>query len=253
MASRSCPLCGTDNHAAPVLHRRDNWEIKGCLCGMVYLENPPPAQELEEHLLRGRHASAESHPQADRRETGEPGLDKLQSLIRRYFRPGNVVDVGCANGRLLAKLGAQYTPFGIEISRLLAPIADDAIRERGGWVVQGAAVDGFAMFGGEHFTGIIMDSFLEHELQPRQLLEQCAMHLVAGGKVIIRVPNYASVNRLLHGERWRGLSYPDHMNYFTPTTLARMCREAGLFIDRFFWRDRFPFFDDMWLVAGLPD
>jgi len=224
---------------------------------MVYLENPPSAQELEEYLLRGRHASEESHAQVDAEHPGHvvggARHDKLLSLIRSHFKPGNVVDVGCANGHLLEALDAQYIPFGIELSRLLAPIADDVIRGRGGWVVQGAAVDGFAMFGGEHFSGIIMDSFLEHEPQPLQLMEQCALHLLPGGRVIIRVPNYASLNRKLRGGRWCKFSYPDHMNYFSPATLLRICREVGLSIHRFSWRDRLPFADDMWLVAGRPD
>jgi len=176
--------------------------------------------------------------------------DKLGILIRQYFEPGNVVDVGCANANFLLKLDAQYIPFGIEISKALAEVANEAVKPRGGRVVQAAAVDGFARFGDETFTGVIMSSFLEHESQPKELLEQCALHLADNGRVIIKVPNYACFNRTVRGERWCGFRYPDHVNYFTPDTLTRMCREAGLKIHGFSFADHHPFSDNMWLVAG---
>lgn len=242
MILRDCPLCGADNRASEPVHVRDDWQVKRCGCGMVYLENPPAHVEFEEGYALGKAAVAEREEHWS--------FDKLSKLIRRYFRPGNVVDVGCVDGSFLGMLDAPYIPFGIEISKMLAPIADDVARPRGGWVVQAAALDGFAKFGGEKFMGVIMSSFLEHEIQPKELLEQCAKHLEKAGRVIIMVPNYGCLNRMLRGERWCGFSYPGHVNYFTPETLVRMCVEAGLEVVRFRWNDRLPFSDNMWLVAG---
>lgn len=260
---RDCPLCGADNRALEPTHVRGGWQVKRCACSMVYLENPPAYVEFEEDYAWDKTSVAER----EARQSREPFVhaisdaiksirrnvlhrDKLGTLIRGYFRPGNVVDVGCADGNFLGMLDAQYIPFGIEISKMLAPIADDVARPRGGWVVQAAAVDGFAKFGGEKFMGVIMSSFLEHEIQPKLLLEQCAKHLEKNGRVIIKVPNYGCINRMVRGERWCGFRYPDHVNYFTPETLVYMCVDAGLEIVRYRWNDRQPFSDNMWLVAG---
>jgi hypothetical protein len=49
--------------------------------------------------------------------------------------------------------------------------------------------------------------------------------------VVVKVPNFASVNRRLRGNRWCGFRFPDHVNYFTPATLARLAHEAGYVVD----------------------
>lgn len=233
---RLCPLCGADNHAGVVLHSLESREIKRCSCGMVYLENPQPAAEV------GQPASHESR--------GPARPDKLQNLIRRHFKPGNVLELGCGSGDFLQTLDPQYVPFGIEMSRVLAPVADEVARGRGGWVVHAPAAEGFAMFSGEHFSGVIMDTSLEYESHPVELLQQCARHLTDDGRVIIRVLNYECIDRRLHGDKWRGFRESGHLNYFTPSTLVRICSEAELGIYRFGWNDRHPFADSMWLVAG---
>jgi len=263
MTLRHCPLCEADNQSGPAVHQQGQWEVRQCACGMVYLENPPPYVDFEETYAWDKTSVAER----EERQQREPVLqavsdvikavrrnvfkrDKLGDLIRRHFMPGNVVDVGCAAGNFLLQLDRQYIPFGIEISKALAAAANDAVQPRGGRVVQAAAVDGFAKFGDEKFSGVIMSSFLEHEVQPKQLLEQCAGHLAEDGRVIIKVPNYGCFNRTVRGERWCGFRYPDHVNYFTPETLVQICREAGLSIISFGWNDHHPVSDNMWLVAG---
>ena len=70
------------------------------------------------------------------------------------------------------------------------------------------------------------------------------------GVLIIKVPNYGSVNRRVFGRRWCGFRFPDHMNYFTPESLVRLCAECGLGVRAFSWLDRLPTSDNMWLVAG---
>ena len=57
--------------------------------------------------------------------------------------------------------------------------------------------------------------------------------LASGGAAIIKVPNYASLNRHVMGRRWCGFRWPDHVNYFTPASLERLVRQAGLEVARF--------------------
>ena len=73
----------------------------------------------------------------------------------------------------------------------------------------------------------MMHSYLEHEVQYRELLAGCFRCLKPGGKAFVRVPNFSSVNRRMSGAKWPGFRYPDHVNYFTPKTLRAAATEAG--------------------------
>ena len=63
----------------------------------------------------------------------------------------------------------------------------------------------------------------------------------------MKVPNYGSLNRMVMGKRWCGFRYPDHLNYFTPRTLAAMADGAG-FDTEWGATGRLPTSDNMWAV-----
>ncbi len=267
MPRRPCPACDRDNaDEPPSRYSRDDWQIKDCPdCDFVYLENPPAYEALkvefawektsEKERVERKAAEPAKQVVSDAAKTARKRLlkrDKLPKLIARHFQPGRVLDIGCATGGILKRLPPEFTPFGIEISKKLAKKGNKNLAARGGEVVHADALSGASAFPDAHFTGIIMSAFLEHEVNPKPLLEQCRRILTTGGAAIIKVPNYDSLLRHFRGARWCGFRYPDHVNYFTPSTLAKMVLDAGLEIARFGLPDRFPLSDNMWLVAGVP-
>ena len=70
--------------------------------------------------------------------------------------------------------------------------------------------------------------------------------------IVIKVPNYASINRSVRGPKWAGFRWPDHVNYFTPSTLRKMADKAGFGIRRMGLADRFPLSDSMYAVLSKP-
>jgi hypothetical protein len=78
-----------------------------------------------------------------------------------------------------------------------------------------------------------------------------ALHraLAPGGVALIKVPNYASLNRLVTGRKWCGFRYPDHLNYFTPASLKAMAAGCG-YRTRFGPTDRLPTSDNMYAVLS---
>jgi hypothetical protein len=79
------------------------------------------------------------------------------------------------------------------------------------------------------------------------LLRKLHRVLSQDGLVVLKVPNFACVNRLLRGGRWCGFRYPDHVNYFTPTTLRRLALESGFEVSQGFL-DCLPTSDTMYAV-----
>jgi SAM-dependent methyltransferase len=263
---RLCPICGTDNRAQPPhAYSQSPWQLKQCThCTLVYLENPPAAEQLESDFAWDKTWS-EEHA---RRRRSEPLLyytgralqsipkklfrrDKLIGLVCRYVAPGPILDVGCASGHTLLRLPPQYIPYGLDITHE-AHIAHERFSARGGQAVQGDAISVLARFPDDFFGGILMSSYLEHEFEPRRALELAARALRSSGRIIVKVPNYACWNRSVRGARWCGFRHPDHVNYFTPTLLRRLVESANLRVLRCALPDRLPTSDNMWLIAEKP-
>lgn len=263
---RDCPLCGRSAEAARQSRYSDSrWVMKVCHgCGFVYLMHAPVYGELVSDY--SWHKTAFNREQEKRKL--HPWLYRIskstrwrlhlfrrkraEDLVQQYAAGGNVLDIGCGKGTQLNQLPSSYTPYGIEISEVEASHARELLDKRGGRVIVGPAVDGLQALSAGSFSAVIMRSYLEHEAQPRKVLEKTGDVLQPGGAVIIKVPNFACFNRVLLGSKWSGFRFPDHLNYFTPATLRAMCHEAGLSIRRFGFMDRFPSGDNMWLVAGKP-
>ncbi len=263
---RACPLCGADNAAAPPgPYSKGPWRVKSCTgCGFVYLENAPVYDDLATTHAWEKSAPAEGAA----RRAESPVLQSLSKgmrfrlhwfrrarlgdLARRHVPPGKVVDVGCGDGWQIANLPGDYERWGIEISQDMARRARAALEPLGGTVVAAPAAEGLGRVPAGRFSGVVMRSFLEHDSEPRATLAGAVRALMPGGAVIIKVPNYASLNRMVMGRRWCGFRWPDHVNYFTPASLARMVEEAGLAVARFGILDRLPTSDNMWMVARKP-
>lgn len=259
-----CPVCGTYNQDAPNLpHSQGPWNLKQCkTCGMVYLENAPSYEALADDFEWDKTFHAES----DRRAAENPVArkltrklkasvqkatkrDKLMALMAEYVAPGPVLDVGCAGGHTFRTLPPQYIPFGIEISPVLAAQANALFAPRGGTVVQADALTGLHKLPEHHFTGVVMTSFLEHDKNAKDTLLALHRVLRPDAAIIIKVPNYASWNRLVRGPKWCGYRFPDHVSYFTPTTLQRLLTATNFTTARFQLADHLPTSDTMWLVA----
>ena len=127
-----------------------------------------------------------------------------------------------------------------------------ALAAYGGRCVRASALEGLAVFPAHSVDLIVLASFLEHEIQPMPLLRECTRILRSGGRVVVKVPNHASWNRHVRGPRWCGYRWPDHVNYFTPRTLAQAARAAGLDVARMNWRDRLPISDSLYAVLAAP-
>ena len=265
---RVCPICGFDNSSsAPGRYSRDAWRLKTCArCGLVYLENAPSYVQLESEFAwektyaqekarrrRGRtvrYAVSDAGKRLKRLIRGGGLRAKENRFIRRHIGGGRMLDVGCGSGRTLMAIPDGVIPYGIEISRFLARKSDELCAPLGGHVVQRNAIDGMDAFEPEFFDGMMMRAFLEHETQPRELLERAHRPLKRDGRIIIKVPNFGCLNRMVTGDCWCGLRFPDHVNYFTPRTLRRLVEESGYRVIQFGPLDHFAFSDNMWMVIG---
>ncbi len=247
---RDCPMCGTAASHALTKYSREPWHLATCdSCAFVYLKEAPVYDRLVDELAWEKSWLLEK----ERRRQRNPlsGLSPRRSMqnakaskktrVAKLFGPGNVLDVGCGGDTLVPE---GFTPYGIEISEALQAQADAVMRRRGGRCVHAPAVQGVASFPDGVFSGIVLSSFLEHEMQPARLLAECARVLQPGGAIYVRVPNYGGVNRRVRGAEWCGFRHPDHVNYFTLHSLTELAHRFGLKL-RLLHPWRLPFDDNI--------
>jgi SAM-dependent methyltransferase len=84
----------------------------------------------------------------------------------------------------------------------------------------------------ESFDAVSMFHVLEHEQRPLELLGHARRLLVPQGRLLIAVPNGASVARRLFGRFWLGYDLPRHRLVFTPRSLRRCLEAAGFELER---------------------
>lgn len=264
VVERTCPYCSASAENSSLLpYGNDEWPMVECRqCNFVYLKRAPVYERLSDEFAWEKTSEIERQAR-EHREPVKQGLsrawkqfrqkvikrNKLPELINKYIPGGRVLDIGCAAGGLLASLPAKYEPHGIEVSTDLAKQASAVVNPRGGSIMHDNALNGIQKLPENHFDGVLMSAFLEHEVEPSGLMAGVARVLKPGGVVIIKVPNYGSVNRKVRQEKWCGFRLPDHVNYFTPANLKGLIDRHGLTIAQFGLADRQPTSDNMWIVA----
>ena len=73
---------------------------------------------------------------------------------------------------------------------------------------------------------------LEHVEDPAAAVARVASWLTDGGALVVAVPNLASLQARLGGERWLQWDLPRHRTHFTPAGLERLLAAHGLRVER---------------------
>jgi SAM-dependent methyltransferase len=207
------------------------YSIEKCRgCGFVFAAPRPSAEELDrfytstyfakDHQLNLGYANYRGVAEENARRMWREFQDLLGT---RKATPQRVLDVGCATGGFLAEAkAAGWDGVGVEFSEFAIEVARKEF--------------GLTVFKGDVFhPELVEDSFglvtmwhvLEHVLDPLATLAQAKKLLAPGGLLFIELPNWSSVGRRARGVRWSQLKPPEHINFFTPTTLAAAASRAG--------------------------
>ena len=231
---RPCPSCeGTDCTPWPQ-YSPDNWQVVKCDgCDLTYLRNPVEYEALEEDFAwevtsaakTAKGGSTALSGIAHKIRAATIGLHRdKQAKFREWFNDGHVLDIGCGAGN---RIQPPITPYGIELSTGLHAQSDKFMRAHGGYCQHGAGATAIWEFDQCKFDGIVMFSYLEHETNVLGVLRGAHRALKDTGAVFVRVPNFGSLNRRVIGPKWCGFRYPDHVNYFTLSSLTNTASKAG--------------------------
>jgi 2-polyprenyl-3-methyl-5-hydroxy-6-metoxy-1,4-benzoquinol methylase len=136
---------------------------------------------------------------------------------------GRLLDVGCGAGEWLGtmrELGWQAE--GVDFDENAVRVAREA-----GLNVQCGAVED-QHFPDGSFDAVTMHHVIEHVPDPVATLKECTRILKSGGKLVMVTPNNASLSHRVFKNYWRGLEPPRHLHIFTPNSMRRALRIAGM-------------------------
>jgi 2-polyprenyl-3-methyl-5-hydroxy-6-metoxy-1,4-benzoquinol methylase len=157
----------------------------------------------------------------------EPVLRKefarTAAFIRKFVPSGRLLDIGCAYGFFLQEARAHYDVAGIE----LAAEAGEHCRRNGLNVVTGAAdAPTLARLG--QFDVIALFDVIEHLPEPDEVLALAARHLKPGGIMVITTGDFASLAARVMGPKWRLMTPPQHLWFFTRESICQMAESVGI-------------------------
>lgn len=230
----SCPVCRSNHHsnvyAAPTTRGQDQvlWLVSECAdCGHQFMNPQPSWDDLQPYY--NEEYSAYNPGRDVSLDDDEIVKVAMQTNSYRHLplQTGKrLLDVGCGAGvflRISKKLGAIEQ--GIEPS----PFAAEVARKQGLNIFCGT-LEEFAERTTDRFDVITSHHVMEHVPNPVETLKTMKSLLAPGGYIWIAVPNAGyTLARALKG-KWHSADLPYHLMQFSPQSMARAGKEAGLHI-----------------------
>lgn len=220
----ACPAC-IELTPHRHLYTKNGCDILRCeACGLGRAETSgfDPAAYYTGDYFSGQHADG----YVDYRGA-EPVLRRefarMVAFIRGLRPGGKLLELGCAYGFFLQEAKPYYDVAGVE----LAEEAAAHCRKSGLDVMVGVA-DAPTFFHFGVVDVIVLLDVIEHLPDPRATLALCEQHLNPGGIVVITTGDFASAPARLAGARWRLMTPPQHLWFFTREGLRRMADSVGL-------------------------
>jgi SAM-dependent methyltransferase len=152
----------------------------------------------------------------------------VERALRSSSAQGPLLDVGCGGGLFLGMMRQRgFRVVGLDFSRAAA-----AVSWRHQNVPAVAANLEQAPFRPASFAAITMSHVLEHLADPCVYLAAAHRLLEPDGRLVLHVPNAASLQFQLLGRRWNGIDVPRHLFDYRDRDVERVLGVMGFEVVR---------------------
>ncbi len=143
--------------------------------------------------------------------------------------PGRLLEIGCASGSFLHRMASLgWEVEGLEFSAEAANAARSL-----GYPIHSGALEAASSPSGA-FDLVVGWMVFEHLRDPVGALRKLRRWTKPGGRLAGSVPDAASLEFRVFGERWLDLDVPRHLFHFTPSSLSKVLEKTGWRLERIF-------------------
>lgn len=213
----TCLLCNSAN-----VKNMRRYEIHGLVkcseCDFVYMKKIPSKEELENYYSVYSYQQIQEIPEPTR-----ISLENLLDTFEKYRVNNRMLDVGCGEGWILELAKTRgWQVYGTEFSQRALEICE----HKGIRMYLGEL--NLEKFKEKEFDIIISSETIEHINNPRNEISNFYQLLRKGGLLYITTPNFNSYLRLILKEKYDLITYPEHLSYYTKSTLNKLLTNSGL-------------------------
>jgi 2-polyprenyl-3-methyl-5-hydroxy-6-metoxy-1,4-benzoquinol methylase len=212
----NCLIC-----KSPELQEMKGYEkhflVKCSQCSFVFIKRIPSLEELDKHYSTYAYADGQYLSPITKKR-----YEELLAELKPYMKTGKILDVGCGGGHFLATAKEQgWEVHGTEFSQK----AVELCQEQGINVKEG--VLDIKNYDTEQFDVITSFEVIEHINNPLEEITKFYKLLRPGGLLYVTTPNFNALNRYQLKADYDMIQYPDHLSYYTPTTIQTLFQHIG--------------------------
>ena len=216
----SCLICDSKN-----LKNFDRYEehfLCSCEnCNFIFCKNIPLKEELRDFYSNGYELTTYLSPITIIR------YNEILDGFEKYKTTGNLLDIGTGCGFFLEIARKRgWNAYGTE----LTDQALEHCESKGLKMFKGEIQD--IDFGDLEFDIVISIEVIEHINNPIGYLTKTNEILRKGGLFYLTTPNFNSYSRFRLKEKYNVIEYPNHLCYYTKSTLKKLFTENGFKTDR---------------------
>lgn len=204
-----CSIC-FEREQFTALRYIGNTTIYQCKkCGVVFVD-PSPNDIIESYNQE------KISPSTYYQETKEEDRKSFKRLLKHSIGK-KLLDIGCNIGTLMLEAKEQGMEVkGIEINKIAVKIAEDK-----GLIIHHNTFENESF---DLYDTLVMSDFLEHTIDPNEIIKKAYKMLNNQGRLIITTPNWDSSSRKVLKWDWPHFKPKEHLFYFNKQNIQMLLK-----------------------------